>query len=344
MHPSLYHICLDNNMWNSIKTKSQEKISPIASNLKRVRERLLEIFIIELVVRTVQELGEDDASHKAAGIAYYAVLSLFPLLLGLIAILGLILPSEQVQEELFDFFERNLPGAIDVLEQNIESVINFRGAIGAVSLVLLIWSASTMFGAINRTINRVWDIHKDRPFYIRKLRDIGMALGIGILFVLSMGATSVFSFMQNLDSPLAMASADIGARVLAFLFSIAIFLLLYKFIPNSKTYWRYIWPGAVLAGILFEIVKTLFVFYLDHFASYESVYGNVASMIILLFWIYISAFIMILGAEFSAEYGRMRMGVARGVLIAKHLEELEQTDSADEQTSEYISDHIHPEY
>jgi len=344
LHPSLYHICLDNNMWNSIKTKSQEKISPIASNLKRVRERLLEIFIIELVVRTVQELGEDDASHKAAGIAYYAVLSLFPLLLGLIAILGLILPSEQVQEELFDFFERNLPGAIDVLEQNIESVINFRGAIGAVSLVLLIWSASTMFGAINRTINRVWDIHKDRPFYIRKLRDIGMALGIGILFVLSMGATSVFSFMQNLDSPLAMASADIGARVLAFLFSIAIFLLLYKFIPNSKTYWRYIWPGAVLAGILFEIVKTLFVFYLDHFASYESVYGNVASMIILLFWIYISAFIMILGAEFSAEYGRMRMGVARGVLIAKHLEELEQTDSADEQTSEYISDHIHPEY
>jgi membrane protein len=331
-------------MWNSIKTQFQEITIPFSYNLKRIRERLLKIFIVELVVRTIQELGEDDATHKAAGIAYYAIISLFPLLLGLIAILGFILPSEQVQEELLDFFERNLPGAIDVLEQNIDSVIKFRGTIGAVSLVLLLWSASAMFGAINRTVNRVWDIHKDRPFYIRKLRDIGMALGIGILFFLSMGATSVFSFLRNLDSPLAIASSDIGARLLAFLFSIAIFLLLYKFIPNTKTYWRYIWPGAVLAGILFEIAKTAFVFYLDHFASYESVYGNVASMIILLFWIYISAFIMILGAELSAEYGRMRMGAARGVLIAKHLEELEQMDSANEQSSEYISDHIHPEY
>jgi membrane protein len=291
------------------------------------------------VVRTVQELGEDDASHKAAGIAYYAVLSLFPLLLGLIAILGLFLPSEQVQEELFDFFARNLPGAIDVLEQNIESVIKFRGAIGAVSLVLLLWSASSMFGAINRTINRVWDIHKDRPFYIRKLRDLSMAMGTGLLFVLSMGATSIFSILSNLDSPFAATASDIGARLLAFLFSIGIFMVLYKFIPNTKTYWGYIWPGAILAGILFEIAKTVFVFYLDHFASYESVYGNVASMIILLFWIYVSAFIMILGAEFSAEYGRMRMGIARGVTIETHMRSLEETGPAEEQISEYLDDH-----
>ena len=330
-------------MWNSIKTQFQEKISPIAASLQRVRERLLKIFIVELVVRTVQELGEDDASPKAAGIAYYAILSLFPLLLGLIAILGFFLPSETVQKELFDFFDRNLPGAIDILEQNIEDVIKYRGAIGAVSLVLLLWSASTMFGAINRTINRVWDIRKDRPFYIRKLRDIGMAMGVGILFILSVGATSVFSFIRNLDLPLTTTAADVGARMLGFLFSIAIFLFLYKFIPNTKTYWRYIWPGAVLAGILFEIAKTLFVFYLDHFASYESVYGNVASMIILLFWIYLSAFLMILGAEFSAEYGRMRMGVARGVPIEKHFKELERADSADEQSSEYLTDHINPE-
>ena len=321
-------------MWNSVKTQFQERISPITHRLTRIRERLLKIFIVELVVRTVQELGEDDASHKAAGIAYYAVLSLFPLLLGLIAILGLFLPSEQVQKELFDFFARNLPGAIDVLEQNIESVIKFRGAIGAVSLVLLLWSASSMFGAINRTINRVWDIHRDRPFYIRKLRDLSMAMGTGLLFVLSMGATSIFSILSNLDSSFAATASDIGARLLAFLFSIGIFLVLYKFIPNTKTYWSYIWPGAVLAGILFEIAKTVFVFYLDHFASYESVYGNVASMIILLFWIYVSAFIMILGAEFSAEYGRMRMGIARGVTIETHMRSLEETGPAEEQISE----------
>jgi len=71
----------------------------------------------------------DDATHMAAGVAYYAILSLFPLMLGLLAVFGLFLPSETIQEELFDFFERNLPGEIDVLQQNIEDVIRLRGAV-----------------------------------------------------------------------------------------------------------------------------------------------------------------------------------------------------------------------
>ena len=326
-------------MWNSIRSRFEEAIHNVADALRPIKERLLEIFIVQLTVRTVKELGEDDASQRAAGVAYYAVLSLFPLLLGLIAVFGFFLPSETVQEKLFDFFESNLPGAIDVLEQNIDSVIQFRGAIGAVSLVLLFWSASAMFGAINQSINRVWDVHKDRPFYIRKLRDLSMAIGTGILFILSIGATSVFSIMSNLDSPLAATASDIGARLLAFLFSIGIFMVLYKFIPNTKTYWRYVWPGALLAGVLFEIAKTGFVFYLDHFANYESVYGNVASVIILLFWIYVSAFILILGAEISAEYGRMRVGAVRGVTIETHMRNLEETGPAEEQISEYLDDH-----
>jgi len=291
---------------------------------ERIRARLLEIPAVQLVARTVQELGADDASHMAAGVAYYAILSLFPLMLGLIAIFGLFLPSEAVQGELFDFFERNLPGATDVLERNIEEVVRLRGAMGLVSLVLLFWSASAMFGAIARAINRAWDIHKDRSFPIRKLRDLTMALGTGVLFVLSVGATAVFSILQGMDLPLVGTAADSGARILGFLFSLAIFLLLYKFMPNTKTFWRYVWPGALLAAILFEVAKTLFVFYLDRFATYESVYGSVGSVIALLVWIYISAFILILGAEFSAEYGRMREGVSRGVPLESASAERQQ--------------------
>jgi len=299
-----------------MRARLQHAIEPLVDKLQRIKERLLKIFLVQLVVRTVQELGADDASHMAAGIAYYAVLSLFPLLLGLIAIFGLVLPSETVQQELFEFFERNLPGAVDVLEENIEQVIRLRGAIGAVSLVLLFWSASAMFGAIGRSINRVWDVHKDRPFYIRKVRDLGMALGTGILFLLSVGATAIFSILRATELSVGGIAVDVAARLLAFLFSLGIFLVLYKIMPNTKTYWRYVWPGAVLAAVLFEIAKTLFVFYLDHFASYDMVYGSVASVIILLFWIYISAFILILGGEFSAEYGRMREGVKRGIPLA----------------------------
>ena len=303
-------------MLDSIKSRLQELLRPINNRLHSIKERALQIFIIRLVVRTIQELGKDNASHLAAGVAYYAFLSLFPLLLGLIALFGLFLPAETIQKELFDFFEHNLPGAIDMLEQNIEDVIRLRGAIGAVSLVLLFWSASAMFGAISRTINRAYDVYRDRPFLVRKLRDITMALGTALLFLLSIGSTALFSIMRITDMPELSTFVDIGIRFLGFLFSFAIFLLLYKFIPNTKTFWRYVWPGALLAATFFEIAKTLFVFYLDHFASYELVYGSVASIIILLVWIYYSAFIIILGAEFSAEYGRMREGVSRGVLIA----------------------------
>ena len=271
---------------------------------------------MQLVLRTLGELGADDASHMAAGIAYYGLLSLFPLILGLIAILGLFLPSETVQSEILEFFEQNLPGAIDVLERNIENVIKYRGAIGGVSLILLFWTASAMFGAISRAINRAWDARDDRPFVVRKARDLGMALGTGALFLVSLGATSLFSILRTTDVPQAGFAADVIARVFAFLLSAAVFLILYKFVPTTRTYWRYVLPGALLAAVLFELAKTLFVFYLDRFADYESVYGSVSSVIILLLWIFLSAFILILGAEFSAEYGRMRQGVSRGVPIA----------------------------
>jgi len=315
-------------MWNSIR-RFRGMVGRASNRLQTIKGRLLDVPAVQLIVRTVQELGDDDATHMAAGVAYYAILSLFPLLLGLLAIFGMFLPSEAVQGELFDFFERNLPGASDVVERNIEEVVRLRGVIGLVGLVLLFWSASAMFGALARSINRAWDIHRDRPFHIRKLRDIAMALGTGVLFVLSVGATAVFSILQGMDLPVVGTAADSGARFLGFLFSLAIFLLLYKFMPNTKTFWRYVWPGALLAAILFEVAKTLFVLYLGNFASYESVYGSVGSVIALLVWIYISAFILILGAEFSAEYGRMREGVSRGVPLASTSAERQRPRSDD---------------
>jgi len=291
-------------------------LNPLVETEKRIKERLLRIPAVHLVVRTVQELGADDATHMAAGVAYYAVLSIFPLLLGLIGILGLILPSETVQKELFDFVERNIPGAVDDLERNITDVIRLRGAIGFLGLLGLFWSASAMFGAIARAVNRAWDVHRDRPIYVRKLRDLAMAMGTGVLLFLSLGATSLFSILGRIDLPAAVPDVDVLARFFGFFMSLAIFLVIYKFLPNTKTYWRYIWPGAVLAAILFEVAKSLFVFYLDNLANYQAVYGSLGSVVALLVWIYFSSFILLLGAEFSSEYGRMREGVSRGVLLS----------------------------
>ena len=106
-------------------------------------------------------------------------------------------------------------------------------------------------------------------------------------------------------------------RTLSFVFNLAIFLSLYKILPNTRTHWRYIWPGALVAALLFEGSKFLFVLYLDNFATFNAVYGSIGSVIALLLWAYVSAFILILGAEMSSEFGRMIRGIDRGKPIVK---------------------------
>ena len=294
------------HLWQEIGRAVKPAILRWRSAIGQFKERLLRFPAAQLLVRTMRELGHDDAFHMAAAISYYSILSLFPLLLGLIAILGLFLPSQTVQQELFDFFRRNLPGSVHLLEENINGVIRLRGTLGVLSILGLLWTGSSMFGAVTWSVNRAWDIHRDRPFIQRKLRDIAMALGVGILFLLSLGATTVFIILKSVDVLGITFAVDFASRFLGFLFSIAVFLTIYKFVPNTRTLWRNVWPGALLGAVLFEIAKSLFVLYLNRFANYQSVYGAVAAVIVLLVWIYISAFILILGAEFSSEYGRMR--------------------------------------
>ena len=260
-----------------------------------------------MVVRTIQDLGNDDVSHLSAGVAYYSLLSLFPLLLGLIALLGLFLPSDSIHREIFDFFKSSFPGSVDLLERNIRDVINPRSTLGVLSLALLFWSGSAMFGAVSPAINRAWGIRfeQEPPFYKRKPRDMAMILVVGLLLILSIGITTVFTILIDQNLPWIGLALSFSAGLLAFLLTVIIFMVLYKFIPHTKTSWRHIWPGAVLAAILFEIAKSGFTIYLSRFVNYEAIYGSVGSVIALLVWVYICAYILILGAVLSFEYSRM---------------------------------------
>lgn len=291
---------------------------------RRLWRLFLAIPLAGLIYRTLREMGADDATHMAAGVAYYAVLSLFPLVVGLISLLGMVLDADNLEGEIFGFFQKFLPGSRELLEANINAAGNVRGVLGAVSFIGLFWSASLLFGAISRAVNRAWDIQRDRPFYIDKPRHIIMAVSVAPLFLMSFVTTAALEVLGNVDFPLIGRIAfldndgiNLMTRPLPFVFSLAIFLLIYKFTPNTRTYWRYIWPGALLAAVLFEISKSVFVFYLENFASFEQLYGSLASIIVLLFWTYVSGLILIAGAEFSSEYGRMRVGVEQGHLISE---------------------------
>ena len=277
--------------------------------------------VVALGWRVFKELGDDDATHLSAGIAFYAVFSLFPLLLGLLAISGIVFSSVTLQEQLLAYVTESMPGSREFVSKNVEELVRFRGALGIGAILGLLWSASSVFGAISRAINRAWDVDKNRPFYVAKPMHIIMALGVGVLFLLSSFSTAAIELLSNHSRGLGLFGQEffldlglgnLALRAIPWVITLTVFLLLYRLVPNCKTYWRYVWPGAVVAAVLYEVSKGIFVWYLANVANYELVYGSLASMIVLLSWAYLSAFILILGAEISSEYGRMRSGVTRG--------------------------------
>ncbi|MBN1368705.1 MAG: YihY/virulence factor BrkB family protein [Dehalococcoidaceae bacterium] len=291
----------------------------IQDRLKRMagwyNRSLAPVPFVQLVFGVAKGLGDHLAADMAASIAYYAILSIFPLLLGIIAILGLILPRETVQEEIFTFFARYLPESTSFIENNIRKIISARGALGAVSVAGLIWTGSMIFGAINRVINKVWDISQFDPVWFRKPRDIGMALGMGLLFLVSILGSIFLSSLPVSQYPLPDGLIEFFNQAAVFLLAFGAFFTLFKLMPATRTYWRYMLPGSLLSTVLFVLSMNLFVYFVNNLADWELVYGTIGSVIAFLILVYLSAFIMIIGAEVSAEYSRMRQGIVRDARI-----------------------------
>lgn len=280
------------------------------------------LFLVQLVVRVIKELSEDDATHMAAGIAYYALFSVFPLVLAMTALFGAFLDMDSVVSSLTQFANEYLPGTEDLIRQNVESALAVRGAMGLFAVLGLFWAASAVFGALNRSINRAWDIQDDLPFYKGKPRQLLMAVGVAFLFITSLGAATLAGEAERISESgipgiesIPALSGEVFLRTASGLLTLAIFLLIYRYMPNTRTYWQYIWPGAIVGALLFEVAKNVFIIYTSRFANFENVYGSLAPVIALLLWAYVASFILILGAEISSEYERLKRGAAQGRLI-----------------------------
>ena len=244
---------------------------------------------VRLVVRVIQEMGEDDASHMAASVSFYAVLSIFPLLLALMAIIGWVAGSQARQDQLVEFVVGNLPGSEQFVRESVEGVRRLRAAAGVAAVLGLFWSASAVFGSITRVVNRAWDVSENPPFYKNKPRQLVMALGVGFLFAASVSLTSFVQWASTIEIGGQTMTDIFGGQVVAvvlripaFVISFSIFIAIYKFLPNTKTYWRFVWVGALLAAGFFEVSKGLFLWYLETFAQFDQLYGNLASVVILM--------------------------------------------------------------
>jgi len=164
-------------------------------------------------------------------------------------------------------------------------------------------------------INRAWKLKNTDILSLERSVNWAWYLGPGFCFLISLGATPSVTLMRGVFNLPAtnIATVYVIGSLIAFLSMFAVFLLLYKLVPKHKNNWKHIWPGALLAAVLFELARILFIFYLENFANYQLIYGSITSIIVLFIWIYYSSSSWFLAQNSTYQYSRMQHSVILGV-------------------------------
>lgn len=274
---------------------------------------------VELLVRIVQNFFRNDGTHMAAGVAYYSFFSLFPLVLGIIAIASFLVPTESAQDRVTEFVANQVPGAagrflIGFIDSTLEGELGVR-AIGVISLIGLFWAGRAVLGAVHRVVNRAWRIPEPPHFITQQMGQLGVAVAIGSVFFLTLAIGTLGRLITQAEeafhNEFIHSVTAIGVNVLSVLTSVGTFTFIYKYVTDVKLLWVTALAGGVAAGLLFEGAKLAFVLYLDRFANFDRVYGGVSTVAILMLWFYVVGIIIVVGAEVAAEFRRSR---AAGIL------------------------------
>jgi membrane protein len=286
-----------------------------------VFERLTPRHILQLGVRSAREFSEDGCTQMAAAISYYVLFSLFPLMILAVGVTGLLLQDSQFQDDLIEFLQEQLPvdqgGEEDIADQVRDVAGVGSGALGLFGLIGMAWAGSGMFGVIRRSLNRAFDIEGARPFVRQKVVDFAMMAVLGMLFVASIAATGTLRTARAATRDVAVLSDfadsigfawDIGTFLIPVMVSWLAFFLLYWLVPSTHVKKHEALIGAVLASVLWECAKIGFAVYVENFGNYDAVYGSLGSVVIFLFLVFISANILLLGAEVASEYPRVMAG------------------------------------
>jgi membrane protein len=295
----------------------------LGQRLNGLRERAERNGFVVLLERTALGFGLHDLSGSAGSVAYFALLSIFPLLLALVAVFGFLIGTEAARERILAILIPLLPVSSDVIVQNVDAAIKARGVIGVVSLVILLWSSLGIFSSITVAVNRAWGIREGRPFLQQTLLNLAMIATIGVVLVLSLLVTAlaqlVAQFGVQFPGPQALTGnplLSVLAGLLSLALSFGVFLAVYKVLPATKVKLSDVWLPALIGALLFEIAKSLFSWYIARFTNYSLVFGSLAAIVVLLFWIYISALLLLFGAELAAQYAAMKGDAPAAGLIA----------------------------
>lgn len=250
------------------------------------------------------------ANQAAAGLAYYAIFSLFPLLLVLISAGSFFLNSEQVYSKVSQLLQQSIPDSSIWINQNLEHILQQRGAVGIIGLITLIWAASGGFISLAYNINLAWLEARQRNFFQGRLIAFEMIGSLGGLFILSLVLDSLLSLLRAFDIPFTSLMQIDFWRWLSSVFSwLAIFLLffaLYYWVPTVHVKGHAAFWAALTASVAWEFSTALFSLYLHSGfgGRYEMLYGSIGALVAFLFLIYILATVTLFGAHLAAAIDR----------------------------------------
>ena len=269
----------------------------------------------DAIKRTVVEFKDDNLTDWAAALTYYGVLAIFPAILALVSVVGLIGPS--ATQPLIDNLGKVAPGpARDIVTRAVQNLQRSRGAGGvlfAVGLAGALWSASGYVAAFMRASNAIYDIEEGRPFWKKAPVRIGVTIVLVVLLALSaLAVVLTGGLAHQLGSVLGVGGSavrvwDIAKWPVLLVVVSFMFALLYWAAPNVKQPgFRWLSPGGLVAVLVWLVVSGAFAVYVANFGSYNKTYGALGGVIIFLIWLWLSNVAVLLGAELNAELARGR--------------------------------------
>ncbi len=259
---------------------------------------------------------DDDVPSMGAALAYYTLFSLAPLLLIVISVAGLVFGQEAARGEIESQLRTLMgePGA-NAVQALLVSVGKPSESSWAtlLGLLLLLIGATTVFGELQSALDRIWRVPATAPVsgwlpLIRaRLLSFGMILVIGFLLMVSLVLSAALTTMERLWSPLFggwITIASVSNAAAGFALVTAMFALIYKVMPRAQVLWRDVWTGALFTALLFSLGKALIGAYIGR-SGIVSGFGAAGSLVVVLLWVYYSAQIFLIGAEFTWVYANL---------------------------------------
>jgi membrane protein len=274
-----------------------------------------------VTIRAAQDWWEDNCLRLAASLAYYTALSLAPLVLLIVGLLGTVLGREQVASQLAAQLESLMGLAGRELVTSILTTSSPEGGTWAtvVGLVTLLIGATAVFGELQATMNLIWEVRPAPTGGVwaeiwallkGRLFSLALVLALAFLLLVSLVISAVLAgaaaWFQGPEQALMSRALELAVSLLVLTI---VFALLFTYVPDAEIRWREVWLGGLITAVLFTLGKTAIGYYLGQ-ASVGSAYGAAGSLVVLLVWVYYSALIMFFGAEFTHAWATRRGAVA----------------------------------